>query len=60
MAKLEDLPDDILDRIFDLADQQGDNSNFRLRMVCRHFRWLLRDVWHWAFFRLSSSSSSGF
>jgi hypothetical protein len=53
MAKLEDLPDDVLDRIFDLADRQDGRSTFRLRMMCRHFRWLLRDLWHWAFFRLS-------
>jgi hypothetical protein len=56
MAKLEDLPDDVLDRIFDLADRQDGWSTFKLRMMCRHFRWLLRDLWHWAFFRLSSFS----
>jgi hypothetical protein len=56
MARLKDLPDDVLDKIFDLADRQDGRSTFKLRMMCQRFRWLLRDLWHWAFFRLSSFS----
>jgi hypothetical protein len=55
MSGLDDLPDDILDRIFDLADRQRNGNTdviFRLRCVCRTFRRLLSDTWHWAYFRL--------
>jgi hypothetical protein len=41
------LPDDILDRIFDLADRQNNGNTdviFRLRCVCRTFRRLLSDI----------------
>jgi hypothetical protein len=55
MSGLNDPPDDILDRIFDLANRQHNGSTdviFRLRCVCRTFRRLLSDTWHWAYLRL--------
>jgi hypothetical protein len=55
MSGLDDLPDDILDGIFDLADRQHNGNTdviFRLRCVCRTFRRLLSDTWHWTYFRL--------
>jgi hypothetical protein len=55
MSGLDDLPGDVLDRIFDLADRQNNGNTdviFRLRCVCRTFRRLLSDTWHWAYFRL--------
>jgi hypothetical protein len=55
MSGLDDRPDDVLDRIFNLADRQNNGNTdviFRLCCVCRTFRRLLSDTWHWAYFRL--------
>jgi hypothetical protein len=55
MSGLDNLPDDVLNRIFDLADRQNNGNTgviFCFCCVCRMFRRLLSDTWHWAYFGL--------